>query len=161
MCALEDMNEENGCLHVFPGSHKDGPLEHFRVIDEKYSGDGQLEVTGYNTLSGVPIIAKAGDLLIFDLNTVHYSENPKSDSNRLAVITEVEPMKWHQLDADRRPPIPVYGNTSRFRRVIMFFITVLSPSFYASLLRASSLGRPLRKYFRRFKAWQWKRGLVE
>lgn len=155
VCALEDMDEQNGCLHICPGSHKNGPLKHSRVIGAKGEGDGQLEVTCFDIVSGIPIIAKAGDIIIFDLNTVHYSENPESDSNRLAVITEVERMEWYQLDADRRPPIPVIGNTSKRRKVIMFFITLMNPSFYAALLRESSIGRLLRKYFLRLKARQW------
>ena len=151
ICALEDMDEENGCLRIYPGSHSEGPLEHTRVAGAKDAGDGQLEVKFFNLGPDIPIIAKTGDILVFDLNTIHYSKNPKSDSNRLAVITEVESMRWYQLDADRRPPIPVFENSSTVRNAVMLFITAVSPSFYGALLRSSPIGRALRKYLRRFK----------
>lgn len=154
MCLLEDMNEENGCLCICPGSHANGPLEHIRVIEAEGEVDGQLEVKNFSVVSGLPIVASAGDILVFDLNTVHYSERSFSESNRLAIITEVEPMRWYQLDADRRPPIPVYGNPSKIRMLAMCAITFLSPSFYTAMLKNLPLARVLKKKLRRLMALQ-------
>jgi phytanoyl-CoA hydroxylase len=31
--ALDEASEENGCLHILPGTHREGPSEHFKVRD--------------------------------------------------------------------------------------------------------------------------------
>ena len=50
---LDDTDEENGCLHVVPGSHKLGPLE----------AEGDAHTVDYPLESGVPCPAAAGDVL--------------------------------------------------------------------------------------------------
>ena len=36
---LEDMDETNGCLRVFPGSHKLGPIRHTRTVEHIGTGE--------------------------------------------------------------------------------------------------------------------------
>ena len=63
---LEDMNEDNGCLQVFPGSHKFGLLPHTRFIEDPRTGDNQFFIKDIpNNLEPVSIIAKKGDIIIF------------------------------------------------------------------------------------------------
>jgi ectoine hydroxylase-related dioxygenase (phytanoyl-CoA dioxygenase family) len=54
---LDDTDEENGCLHVVPASHKLGPLE---PTGDSNDLDTPLE-------DGTPIPAGAGDVLFFQL----------------------------------------------------------------------------------------------
>ena len=39
---LEDMSEANGCIQLFPGSHKLGLLPHSRFIEDEKTGDNQF-----------------------------------------------------------------------------------------------------------------------
>jgi len=69
---LDDTDEENGCLHVVPGSHRLGPLE----------AQGDSKTLSFGTRSGdvspdlVPGVAcpaAAGDVLFFNYPTIHRS----------------------------------------------------------------------------------------
>ena len=60
---LDDTNEENGCLRVIAGSHKQGPLE-------AHGPSNTLEVP---LEDGEPLPARAGDVLFFSYLTIHGS----------------------------------------------------------------------------------------
>ena len=60
---LDDTDEENGCLHVIPGSHRLGPLE----------AEGVSHTVDYDLESGTACPAKAGDVLFFNYLTIHGS----------------------------------------------------------------------------------------
>ena len=74
---LDDTTEENGCLHVIPGSHREGPLKHagsYHLADQ------------YPLEQGTAIPAKAGDVLFFSYLTIHGSGVNRSDRARRAVL---------------------------------------------------------------------------
>jgi phytanoyl-CoA hydroxylase len=73
---LDDTDEENGCLHVIPGSHKWGPLE----------AHGESKTVDYELDSGRPCTASAGDVLFFNYLTVHGSGVNRSDRTRRNVL---------------------------------------------------------------------------
>jgi phytanoyl-CoA hydroxylase len=73
---LDDTDEENGCLHVIPGSHKLGPLE---AVGEAHTVDYPLE-------SGTPCPAGAGDVLFFNYLTIHGSGVNRSTRTRRNVL---------------------------------------------------------------------------
>jgi ectoine hydroxylase-related dioxygenase (phytanoyl-CoA dioxygenase family) len=73
---LDDTDEENGCLHVVPGSHALGPLE----------AHGEAKTVGYTLESGTPCPAAAGDVLFFNYLTVHGSGVNRSDRTRRNVL---------------------------------------------------------------------------
>jgi phytanoyl-CoA hydroxylase len=60
---LDETDEENGCLHVVPGSHKLGPLD----------AQGESHTVDYPLESGTPCPASAGDVLFFNYLTIHGS----------------------------------------------------------------------------------------
>jgi phytanoyl-CoA hydroxylase len=60
---LDDTDDENGCLHVVPGSHRLGPLE---PTGESNDLDTPLE-------DGTAMPAAAGDVLFFNYLTIHGS----------------------------------------------------------------------------------------
>jgi ectoine hydroxylase-related dioxygenase (phytanoyl-CoA dioxygenase family) len=74
---LDDTAEENGCLHVIPGSHANGPLKH--------AGSYHL-AHEYSLDHGTPIPATAGDVLFFNYLTIHGSGVNRSDRPRRAVL---------------------------------------------------------------------------
>lgn len=69
---LDDTNEDNGELRFLEGSHLGGPLEH---ITEGESGAAfaHLPVDRYSLADTVPAPAKAGDVVCFDICTIHGS----------------------------------------------------------------------------------------
>jgi ectoine hydroxylase-related dioxygenase (phytanoyl-CoA dioxygenase family) len=73
---LDDTDEENGCLHVVPGSHLLGPLE----------AEGDAHTVDYPLESGTPCPAKAGDVLFFNYLTIHGSGVNRSDRVRRNVL---------------------------------------------------------------------------
>ena len=73
---LDDTDEENGCLHVVPGSYLLGPLE---PSGESNSLDTPLE-------DGTPIPAAAGDVLFFNYLTIHGSGVNVSSRTRRNVL---------------------------------------------------------------------------
>jgi ectoine hydroxylase-related dioxygenase (phytanoyl-CoA dioxygenase family) len=60
---LDRTDEENGCLHVIPGSHAWGPLE----------SQGESHTVDHTLDSGVACPAGPGDVLFFNYLTVHGS----------------------------------------------------------------------------------------
>ncbi|MGG1515621.1 phytanoyl-CoA dioxygenase family protein [Paenibacillus oryzisoli] len=75
---LDDADEENGCLHVIPGSHKEGALPHV--------GKHYLDHRTYPISLGTPCVAKAGDVLFFNYLTIHGSNVNRSARPRRNVL---------------------------------------------------------------------------
>jgi phytanoyl-CoA hydroxylase len=73
---LDETDEENGCLHVVPGSHKLGPLEAL----------GESKTVDYTLESGIACPASAGDVLFFNYLTIHGSGVNRSDRTRRNVL---------------------------------------------------------------------------
>jgi phytanoyl-CoA hydroxylase len=73
---LDDTDEENGCLHVVPGSHRLGPLE----------ATGESKSVDYSLDSGVACPAAAGDVLFFNYLTIHGSGVNRSTRTRRNVL---------------------------------------------------------------------------
>jgi len=79
---LVDTTIENGALHVVPGSHKLGPIEHF----PDNNGGYRLKSEEWPLSRGTPVMAKAGDVLFFNYLTVHGSSPNQSNARRTALI---------------------------------------------------------------------------
>jgi phytanoyl-CoA hydroxylase len=75
---LDDADDENGCLRVIPGSHKQGPLPHV--------GKFYLDAKEYPIESGTLCPAKAGDVLFFNYLTIHGSKPNRSERIRRNVL---------------------------------------------------------------------------
>jgi phytanoyl-CoA hydroxylase len=73
---LDETDEENGCLHVVPGSHTLGPLE----------AQGEAHTVDYPLESGVACPASPGDVLFFNYLTIHGSGVNRSDRTRRNVL---------------------------------------------------------------------------
>jgi ectoine hydroxylase-related dioxygenase (phytanoyl-CoA dioxygenase family) len=73
---LDDTDEENGCLHVIPGSHKFGPL----------AAEGDAHTVDYPLESGTACPAAAGDVLFFNYLTIHGSGVNRSPRTRRNVL---------------------------------------------------------------------------
>jgi phytanoyl-CoA hydroxylase len=75
---LDRADQENGCLYVVPGSHREGALPHV--------GQHYLNHKEYPISMGTPCPAEAGDVLFFNYLTIHGSESNRSDRTRRNVL---------------------------------------------------------------------------
>ena len=86
--AITDSNEENGCMRMWPGSHKDDLKEH----DQKFN-EGNLLTRG-QTVKNVrkeittPLILKAGQMSLHHPTVVHGSEINKSNDRRIGFVIQ-------------------------------------------------------------------------
>jgi phytanoyl-CoA hydroxylase len=81
---VDAANEDNGCLSFLPGSHKNGPLQHVLHTVEDYGEYEQpyLPLEEYPLESAVLCPADAGDVVFFNVNTVHGSAPNRTDGWR-------------------------------------------------------------------------------
>lgn len=73
--ALDEATLENGCMHVIPGSHKDGPVPHFAIRDWQIC-DAQVDVA-----RDVAVPLKPGGALFF-AGLLHHGTPPNFSGNR-------------------------------------------------------------------------------
>ena len=80
---LDDAPLESGALHVVPGSHKDGPLEHILGPDTA----PHLPPDDYHPdkIASVAVPATTGDVTFFSYLTIHWSDCNRTDQWRKAV----------------------------------------------------------------------------
>lgn len=76
--AVDDANEENGCLWIIPESHSLGAVKVKRY-------GGQLE-DHIDTTKAIPCIAQAGDVVMFTSYTVHGSKPNLTNQPRRSYI---------------------------------------------------------------------------
>ena len=86
--AITDSNEENGCMRMWSGSHKDNLREH----DQKFN-EGNLLTRG-QTVKNVPVekttplVLKAGQMSLHHPAVVHGSEQNKSNDRRIGFVIQ-------------------------------------------------------------------------
>jgi phytanoyl-CoA hydroxylase len=80
--AVDDVTEENGCMYAIPGSHKQGPLNYRHVQGETHAKrtDPQL----VDESRAVPLLMRAGDLLVFHQFVLHSSRRVSGVMKRRA-----------------------------------------------------------------------------
>jgi len=100
--ALEDANQDNGCLWSLPGSHSTGVHKRFvRSADGSVSFDGDAAEAKYDTSAFVPIEVKAGSLVLLHGANVHCSkENLSSHSRHAFSVHYVEGAPGHTWAQD-------------------------------------------------------------
>ena len=75
--ALDDVDDENGCVRYVPGSHKRGMRPHARTQTLGFS-QGITDFGDADTASEIRLHASPGDLLVHDSMTVHRADGNKS-----------------------------------------------------------------------------------
>jgi ectoine hydroxylase-related dioxygenase (phytanoyl-CoA dioxygenase family) len=86
--AITDSNEENGCMKMWSGSHKDNLKEHDQMFNE-----GNLLTRG-QTINNVPkekvksLVLKAGQMSLHHPKVVHGSELNKSNDRRIGFVIQ-------------------------------------------------------------------------
>ena len=98
MVMLDDADAERGCLHVIPGSHRLGPLDH--APDGYFSGSCCALPDGAAENGGVPLEVRAGDVTVHHCLTLHRSPDNRSGAPRRAVVFEMRATDAQQLAGD-------------------------------------------------------------
>jgi len=81
LTALEDVDEDNGCLRLIPGSHKEGQID-----VKKIKSEGQTIELDIDDALGVPMPMRAGDTLIFDCAMLHQSQGNHSKTRHRRIL---------------------------------------------------------------------------
>ena len=81
--AITDVNEENGCMRMWPGSQKDNFKKHQDTFDEDNLLTRGQTIENVPVKETIPIILKPGQLSIHHPMTVHGSGANKSKSRRI------------------------------------------------------------------------------
>ncbi len=104
---LDDGTEENGCIKFLAGSHKLGPLDHISGPEIT----PHLPTDKYRLEDAVSVPAKAGDVVLFHLWTIHGSNvNRTPDWRRLVRVGFRDPRNIQQGgQALGRPGVIVRG----------------------------------------------------
>ena len=85
---ITDANEENGCMRMWSGSHKNGVRHHVQKYNE-----GNLLTRG-QTIKNVPLdktkslILKAGQMSLHHPTVVHGSDLNKSNDRRIGFVVQ-------------------------------------------------------------------------
>ncbi|MHC4093789.1 MAG: phytanoyl-CoA dioxygenase family protein [Planctomycetota bacterium] len=82
---LDDMTEENGCLRVVPGSHRE---RHSHFQDGKFTGAIDPALQEELTRRSVPVTGQAGDLCVMHTWMVHGGTANRSDRPRRLLICD-------------------------------------------------------------------------
>ncbi|MSR66705.1 MAG: phytanoyl-CoA dioxygenase family protein [Pedosphaera sp.] len=83
--AVDPNTRENGCLQVLKGSHKMGRIEHGR-FGEQTGADPERVAAAGNVMETVHVELAPGDTLFFHSNTLHRSDQNKSEHPRWSLI---------------------------------------------------------------------------
>merc|ERR1712232_974744 len=105
MGALDDADEENGCMWMVPGSHKHGVFEHEHVKDGHHtihtggSIDGQAEELIRKGATSYPV--SAGGAALNTGLTLHFTGgNSSPDRPRRAYIANFRPAAMIELERE-------------------------------------------------------------
>jgi len=86
MVALDQTNEKNGCLQIVKGSHLCGRIEHGILEGEQVGADARRVEEILNLMPIEYIELEPGDGVFFHCNSLHRSDQNRSDSRRWTVI---------------------------------------------------------------------------
>jgi phytanoyl-CoA hydroxylase len=86
--ALDDADEENGCLRVLPRSHRPGVLHPTRPHSQTQEFDVSDEAYGFDASGEIAVAVRAGDVVFFNGYLLHRSMRNRSDARyRRAFVT--------------------------------------------------------------------------
>ena len=112
---LDDTCHENGEIRFLEGSHKEGPLEHIIKFSDGKPCTPHLPTRDYSLQDTVPVPAKKGDVVLFNINTVHGSHINVTDSARKLVRVGYRNPKNRQTEGQSvgRPGLLLNGRRLR------------------------------------------------
>lgn len=114
LCHLDDTSHENGEIRFLPGSHKLGPLQHITVSGGTVCTP-HLPTESYRLEDTVAVPAKRGDIVCFNINTIHGSYLNRTSRPRRLVRMGYRHPENRQLGGQSvgRPGVMVRGMRAR------------------------------------------------
>ncbi|GAB3755636.1 phytanoyl-CoA dioxygenase family protein [Microlunatus parietis] len=103
--ALDPATPENGCMHVMPGTHREGPVVHFRRRDWQLCDDDVDR--GRDTMIPLP----PGGALFFHGLLQHGTPANRTDQRRRAVQLHYIPAGTPQIPDQRR--LDIFGSEGK------------------------------------------------
>ncbi|MCC6491206.1 MAG: phytanoyl-CoA dioxygenase family protein [Candidatus Hydrogenedentes bacterium] len=112
---LDDTCQANGEIRFLAGSHKEGYLPHVTATPEGEPCTPHLDTTRYRLDQTVPVSAKRGDVVCFNIFTVHGSHINTTDKVRRMVRCGYRDPENRQLSGQSvgRPNIMIRGKRVR------------------------------------------------
>ena len=119
---LDDTSHDNGEIRMLAGSHRGGPLEHVVVGPEGEPCTPHLPVERYRLEDAVPVPARRGDVVCFNINTIHGSYPNRTDLPRRLVRMGYRHPGNEQLGGQSagRPGVIVAGVRRRAEEAVPF-----------------------------------------
>ena len=94
--AIDEVNTENGCMRVIPGSHKGSAvLEHHTNPSDDLTLNQELNEDQFDEKDAVDIILKPGQMSFHDINMVHGSRHNTSSNRRAGYVLRFMPATSH------------------------------------------------------------------
>lgn len=112
---LDDTNDANGCIRFLDGSHKLGALDHITRTSTGEPCTPYLPTDQYRLEDTVPVPAKRGDVVCFNIYTIHGSRvNTTRRIRRLVRVGYRDPENVQTWGQSRgRPSLMVRGMRPR------------------------------------------------
>jgi phytanoyl-CoA hydroxylase len=123
---LDDTCHANGEIRFLDGSHKLGPLEHITSFindkGERETCTPHLPTDQYNLRDTVPVPANAGDVVCFNIYTIHGSYvNTTDQMRRLVRVGYKHPENRQTRGQSRnRPGLLVKGRRRRLEGLVLY-----------------------------------------
>ena len=105
--ALQEADHENGCMHVIPGSHLEGPVVHFNVRD------WQICDTDVARDRVVAAPLKPGGILLWHGRLHHGSPANRSDRGRRSLQLHYIPSSVREDETSKEERLAVYGSDGK------------------------------------------------
>lgn len=87
LAALDDTDEENGCLWLLPGSHRQGQIDvSGRLSAQSKAAGADISVSVPNAGDAIPVIMAAGDAVVFHCHTLHRSDGNFSETRDRRIL---------------------------------------------------------------------------
>lgn len=103
--ALDEALPENGCMYIIPGSHRDGPVVHFK------RRDWQICDTDVAVDRSVVVPLKPGSCLLFHGLLHHGTPTSRSERRRRALQFHYKPASIAPIDVEAR--LAVFGSEGK------------------------------------------------
>ncbi len=123
LTALDDTDEENGCLWILPGSHKRGQIDVSRIMTREAKAAGvNLDVEVPDADQAIPLLLNAGDAVVFHCHTLHRSEGncSKTRDRRILFLRYADADATEVYNGNLPRLGPLLRGTSKFPDVIVF-----------------------------------------
>lgn len=117
LTALDDTDEQNGCLWIVPASHQLGQIEPGLNLSDKQA-EKSIELT-VDESAAIPVPMRAGEAIVFHCWMLHKSQgNFSPDRDRRILFLRYADADAVEVYNDRRPRLgPLLKGATRFPEV--------------------------------------------